>query len=461
MCFYVPFAKAGIVAVRAAQFICVYGERIMKKISAVLMIILLLLPFAVSTQAAFDFNQANKSAAPSMSKSCEGAMSLDRSTGSVMYSKKINEKIPINGTLVRLMTALVAENERKTDSGRATDIDTEKYELLLAGMLLDERENDAEQLALSICETGDEFVALMNSTAKKLGMNDTEFVNYNGENDKNAYTTLNDLLILTDQAYSYANIKTMLKANIYTTSDKEMSFARKSSYSVLDTSSRQYNKYVCFFAATDISDNGFACVFTVSSLSGREVFGAIYESGHTSSEYITNYASDILALQKNAYSDYYQSDLSSVAKSLVGDMSFNLKDGSTAYVSLRVPSDEQTVKLFSSEYGLVMGDSHEDCYIEVNETLLPESTELGQLLIDGKLKCGNDELLNVSLITYKIKTVGGSIKTSDYVLFDLEKGEEQATAQYKKNDWLIVVGIVCLCAVAAVLVSEFIKRKLI
>lgn len=433
----------------------------MKRISAVLMIILLLMPLAVNAQAAFDFGQANKTTAPSMSKSCKGAMSLDRLTGSVMYSEKSNEKIPLNGTPVRLMTALVAENERKNNSELVAAVDDEKYELLLAGMLIDERETDTEQLALAVCGTGDEFVTMMNTTAKKLGMNDTEFVNYSGESDERAYTTLNDLLILANEAYSYANIKTMLKGNTYTTTDKEMSFTRKTTYSVLDTSAKAYNKYVCFFAASELSDNGFVYVFTVSVSSGREVMGAVYESGLTSTEYMTNYSADILALHGNAYAQYYQSDLASVAKSLAGELSFTLKDGSTAYVSLQIPSDEKTVKLFPVEYGLIIEGSHEGCYIEVDEGQLPESTELGQTLVNGKLKKGNDELLNVSLITYKIKTVGGNIKTSDYMLFDLEKGEEQVQNQYKKNDWLKAVGIVCLCAVAAVLAAEFVKRKII
>ncbi len=433
----------------------------MKRILSVLTAVFIMLSFVTTAGAAFDLTQANKATAPTTSKSCTGAMSVDRLTDSVMYSKKSTDRVPLSGGFVHLMTAYITETQRKQNSSALGELDEDRYELLLAGMLLDERESDMEQLVLSVCTSSDEFIELMNETAKDLGMNDTSFVNYSGKSDARAYTTLNDLLLLTDAAYEYTNIKSMLKSSTYTTSDKEMSFSRKTIYSAIDQNSKQYNKFIGFFVASELNDNGFVCIFTISSLTGREIYGAVYESGYDTAEYLSNYVSDITAIQKNAYSDYYQADLASVAKSLVNDLSYTLKDGSTVYVSLQIPSNAKSTKLFPSKYGVLAGDRHEDCYIEVNEELLPETAELGQILIDGKLKCKNDELMDVMLRTYKIKTIGGSIKTVDYVLFDLDEGERQAEEQYKKNDWIIAVGTVCLCAVGAVLVAEFVKRKMI
>ena len=58
--------------------------------------------------------------------------------------------------------------------------------------------NDAAYIsALAVSDNLEDFILLMNSKAKNIGMNDTNFSNPDGMDDQNHYTTLNDLLKLT------------------------------------------------------------------------------------------------------------------------------------------------------------------------------------------------------------------------------------------------------------------------
>ncbi|MEM8540976.1 MAG: D-alanyl-D-alanine carboxypeptidase family protein [Pseudomonadota bacterium] len=64
-------------------------------------------------------------------------------------------------------------------------------------MLIVKSANDvAVALGEAVSGSESEFVARMNAEAKRLGMNDTNFVNPNGLHDPNQYTTARDLVIL-------------------------------------------------------------------------------------------------------------------------------------------------------------------------------------------------------------------------------------------------------------------------
>lgn len=143
----------------------------------------------------------------------KAALFADTETGTVLYGKNINQKLPV-ASLVKVMTALVALEHKKMDdifivSQSAADMEPDKM-LLIAGEKMTLRElldgiflisaNDAaEVLAQETTGSREEFIKLMNEKAKQLGLKDSYFVNPTGldEDSGNSYSSAYDLTILT------------------------------------------------------------------------------------------------------------------------------------------------------------------------------------------------------------------------------------------------------------------------
>lgn len=143
----------------------------------------------------------------------KGAIFIDTKDGNILYAKDPQQKLPI-ASLTKVMTVLIAlENKNLDDSyfvsKRAQDMEPDKMLLiagekltlkeLLYGIFLVSANDAAEVLAEGTVGSREEFLTLMNSKAKQLGMMDTYFANPTGldEDDNNSYSTAYDLAILT------------------------------------------------------------------------------------------------------------------------------------------------------------------------------------------------------------------------------------------------------------------------
>ena len=126
-----------------------------------------------------------------------------------MFSKNIDEPI-YPASLTKIMTALVLLDyynfndyvitkypENYEYQGKVAYI-PENIEInvqILLELLLIYSANDAAYIsAIAVSENIDDFLLLMNNKAKAYGMNNTNFVNPDGIDEENHYTTLNDLL---------------------------------------------------------------------------------------------------------------------------------------------------------------------------------------------------------------------------------------------------------------------------
>jgi len=155
----------------------------------------------------------------------------------ILFEKEINKKLPI-ASLTKLMTALVVLDnydfskeikisekavEQPEDLGKLVAKRTFPVEYLLYPLLM-ESSNDA---AFSLANdydgmTIEKFVVLMNSTAQKLNLNDTFFVNPSGldpeENSPEAkinYSTASDLVKLTKELLKKPLIWEILSTSKY------------------------------------------------------------------------------------------------------------------------------------------------------------------------------------------------------------------------------------------------------
>ncbi len=432
----------------------------MKRFLSMVLLFVMLFSISVSAKVEFDYGVANKTEAVKLSKDVSCGITVDVLTKTVMYSKDIDKQVTLSGDVVRVMTALTVDNERRNGNYDSDELPEEEYERLLAGMLLEKRDEDTRRLALAFSDSVEDFVILMNDLAKKLELNSTHFTNIYGEKDEMAISTVKDMAGLIYEVYVNSNLRPFLESNQYTTSDKQMNFIRKDAYSILNKDTEFYDPMIRMFAASPFESAGTMTCFATMNSNFREVIGIVYYSGGAGAEYITSYHNDIKSLEVNAYVTYYQTDLAKVAKTAAKKAVYTLKDNTQVYVAVEVPSDSTTVKLFSDEYAalLVTPDA---CTIYVDQEKFPESVQVGQKLADGSLRYGNDELLNLSLRVTKIKMPDGSIKSEAYTLYSNDSGVKQADEQYKKNDWILAVGLVCGIAIFMVIAAELIRRKMI
>jgi len=143
----------------------------------------------------------------------KAALSYDITNEKIVYSKNIDEKLPM-ASLTKIMTAflaleegidkkytvtksaLVGENSMGLTAGEVLTA-----EELLYGLMLPSGNDAAEVLAHGSKWGREGFVKEMNKRANQLGMHDTNFTNPSGlEGDGEQYTTTLDLLKLTKLA---------------------------------------------------------------------------------------------------------------------------------------------------------------------------------------------------------------------------------------------------------------------
>ncbi len=146
----------------------------------------------------------------------EAAFLINPSTGVIIYEKNADKHM-FPASTTKIMTAYLALskldlNKECTASATAVDIDRDgsnmgisQGEILTVRQLIDSlvihSANDAANvLAEEISGSIDEFVNLMNTTAKELGMSNTNFENPHGYHSSNHYTTARDMALLACKA---------------------------------------------------------------------------------------------------------------------------------------------------------------------------------------------------------------------------------------------------------------------
>ena len=169
------------------------------------------------------------------------AVLIDAQTGQILYEKNKDEKL-YPASITKVMTLyLAAESENQElakaseEAIKAVPRDTSNIaidygeefsleQLMFAAQLMSA--NDAcNVIAEHVSGSVEDFVALMNKTAKQFGTRNTNFANANGLVDKNHYTTAYDFALITKNAIKnedFLKVFSTLKYSIpYTNKKKE------------------------------------------------------------------------------------------------------------------------------------------------------------------------------------------------------------------------------------------------
>ncbi len=184
----------------------------------------------------------------------QSAVLYNIDTGTIVYEKKSDmKKNPVQ--LVQIMTAIVTMEKKSDlhevisvpgqifeefDNYRQTypedefpynevitcDIEPDEQlqiESLLHCMLLNSSCDAASTLAYCVGEGSIEnFVNMMNETAKKIGANDTKFTNPHGLYDENQYSTAKDMMLITNYALNIPGFSEIVSKTTYNTGSTNM-----------------------------------------------------------------------------------------------------------------------------------------------------------------------------------------------------------------------------------------------
>ena len=178
----------------------------MRKIISVILTLVLL--FTLSTFA---------SAENSLEISAKSAVVISADTCEVVYSKNMNEPLPMAST-TKIMSSVIAleygavdEMQKVTTDMIAVegssigliDGDNVSLKTLVKGMLLESGNDAANAVAHIVGGNIPDFVKMMNNKAKEIGMYSTSFETPSGLDGKNHYSTAFDMAIL--GAYAIKN----------------------------------------------------------------------------------------------------------------------------------------------------------------------------------------------------------------------------------------------------------------
>lgn len=155
----------------------------------------------------------------------EGSIAMDIETGTILYAKNENKRLPI-ASITKLMTTLIIIEENKLDevvtvSKNATGTEGSRMQLksgeeitvenLLYGALIHSANDAAIALAEHNAGTVSNFVDKMNNRAVELGLINTHFANPIGLDSKQNYSSALDIATLAQFIYHNKFIKKAAK----------------------------------------------------------------------------------------------------------------------------------------------------------------------------------------------------------------------------------------------------------
>lgn len=175
------------------------------------------------------------------SSSAKGMCVLEKDTGRVLYSKNMNEKLPMASTtkIMTLITVLqncddLDQYIQVDDSAvgvEGTSIYLRKGEIikvrdLLYGLMLRSGNDAATALACHIGGSVEGFCKLMNELATKIGAKNSHFNNPHGLDDPKHYTTAYDLALITAYALNNPIFKEVVSTKNHVIPETNMSDIR-------------------------------------------------------------------------------------------------------------------------------------------------------------------------------------------------------------------------------------------
>lgn len=394
-----------------------------------------------------------------LSRTLDGALTLDYETDIVMYSSNVSEQHYVDGGVHRLMVIYSAYNAIRNDASKMYNITEFELEELCVRIVYDNDASGAsKELAERVSGNENSFVELMNSTAAALKMTSTVYVNCTGERTVGQHSTVYDQALLLSACYKAEFIRELFRGNVYYLDDNQ-SFSR--GIEIFDEkNTKYYDKRVTHYLASDYSSEGYfmltASNVNQTNASGRSVLTCMYQSG--AADYYSGML-DTKTLNNNSFGDYYWVTLVDLAKDTCQKTPFKLENGNLAYCSVELKGDDTGITTISRDYYEKLQANYQDCTVRLSSNSAEAGIKPGDVLGMGELYFENDLLLSFDLRVVRIVSDDGKMISSDYALYEPDNYVDQMNGQYNALEFIPYAVLVVVLAFAAIGVSRYVRQK--
>ena len=223
---------------------------------------------------------------------------MEAGTGEILYEKNSDEKLPI-ASVTKIMTMLlimeainsgkialddmVSVSERAMSMGGSTMFLETGEELsvsdMLKGIAVASANDGAVAMAEHIAGSESSFVEMMNNRAKELGMTNTNFVNTNGLDDDNHYSSAKDVAIMSRELLKHEKI--FEYTTIWTDSLRDGKFELANTNKLIrfykganGLKTGSTSKAQCCLSATALRDGMQLIAVVLGAVNSKERFGA-------------------------------------------------------------------------------------------------------------------------------------------------------------------------------------------
>ncbi|NLI89541.1 MAG: D-alanyl-D-alanine carboxypeptidase [Epulopiscium sp.] len=227
----------------------------------------------------------------------ESAFLMERSTGTILYTKNANiRRYPASTTKI-LTSILSIENldlaayiSKSEDSIRSIPSDSshiglevgDSFSILdgIHAVMLGSDNYVSHDLAINLDGSIDNFADRMNNKAREIGANNSNFVNPHGYHDPGHYTTAHDLGLIMDYAFKNNDFRNLVSPpNYILTRVNNMADPIKfdNTVQLVDPESPYYNPYA-LGGKTGFTKAAGRCLVAVAEKEDMELIGVVLKS---------------------------------------------------------------------------------------------------------------------------------------------------------------------------------------
>ncbi len=230
----------------------------------------------------------------------EAAVLIEAESGTVLYQKNLDEKLAPAST-TKILTALIALENCSLDeiaianSSALNNIPSNyaiadihvgeqlTVEQLLNVMLIHSANEAANVIAEHVAGSQEEFAKKMNEKAKEIGCKNSNFVNANGVENSNHYSTAYDLAIIMKECMKNDKFRSIISTEKYTLPSNEFNEEERTfqnNNSLIIKGDKYYYEY-CIGGKTGYTKEAKNCLVSVSKKNDMELICVVLKGENT------------------------------------------------------------------------------------------------------------------------------------------------------------------------------------
>lgn len=316
--------------------------------------------------------------------SAPSAILIESKTGRILYEKNSNEKrYPASTT--KIMTALLTLENVEDLQSKATvsynavfsvpsgySVDTLKVgeelsvEELLYALLVKSSNEAANVLAEYVAGNVDSFATMMNTRAAELGCKNTNFVNPNGIQNENHYTTAYDLSLIAKETMKNETFRkivstvshTLPSTNKYEQTDRNLITTND----LINKKNKNYYEYAIGIK-TGYTAYAKNCLVAGANKDGVELISVVLGTDKKEVNGLSKRDTDTKTLFEYVYNNFTQKKVSTARETVVGQTKIKGATTETKNLDLNTDSDINILVTNDKEKDEIKGE------IKLNEDI--------------------------------------------------------------------------------------------